>query len=305
MKILQVALGKQEDIRDALAIMGDVIYWDWSGRNASFNRDIRSLVNAHQPDVIFMQLQTAGVLDKHTAAYISQRAFTMNWTGDVRTPLPQWFKDIAPHIGITLFTNMNDVDHMRNHGFKADYLQIGVPNKIFTAKGEIKESADIVFMGNNVGGFPLSSERRQMVDLLRQRYGKQFKVYGVGWQGADYIPEQTEEVKYYRGCKIAINFSHFKYKRYSSDRILRAMASGPMVLSHHYPEIEKEFNIGEHLDVWDNFDQLFEKIDYYLNNENKRKEIARAGCAHVHMNHTWQARIPELKRIIPEHIWAK
>lgn len=300
MKILQVALGKQEDIRDALAILGEVVYWDWSGRNASFNRDIRGLVDTHKPDIIFMQVQTSGIIDRHTAAYISQKAFTINWTGDVRSPLPQWFKDIAPHIGVTLFTNMNDVDHMRSMGFRSDYLQIGFPDKIFKPKGEITESADIIFMGNNVGGFPLSSYRREMIDELKKRYGVKFKVYGVGWPGAISIDQQSEEVKHYRGAKIAINLSHFKYRRYSSDRLIRAIGSGVMVLSHNYPEIEKEFEPGKHLDVWNSFDELFDKIDYYLAEGNERKKIAKAGSDHVHKNHNWKARLSDLKRIIPK-----
>lgn len=300
MKILQVALGKQEDIRDALAILGDVIYWDWSGRNRTFNRDIRNLVDTHQPDIVFIQLQTPGIIDKHTAAYISEKAFTINWTGDVRTPLPQWFKDIAPHIGVTLFTNMNDVDQMRALGYRADYLQIGFPTQIFNPKVKPIPVPEIIFMGNNVGGFPLSSMRKQMVDILKQKYGERFAVYGVGYPGSHYIPLQTEEVKHYRGCKIAINISHFNYRRYSSDRIFRLMGSGAFCLSHHYHDIEADFKVGEHLVTWNNFDELCAKIDYYLANDKERIQIAKDGCSHVHKNHTWMNRIEDLKRIIPQ-----
>ncbi|MES2395657.1 MAG: glycosyltransferase [Bacteroidota bacterium] len=303
MKILQVSLGKQEDIREALATLGDVIYWDWSGRNMSFNRDIRNLVDTHRPDIIFLQLQTDGIIDKHTAAYISQKSFTINWTGDVRSPLPQWFKDIAPHIGVTLFTNMNDVDQMRAMGFRADYMQIGFPTKIFNSKAKAVNVPDIIFMGNNVGGFPLSSMRKQMVDILKQKYGNRFAVYGVGYPGSNYIPLQTEEVKHYRGCKVAINISHFNFRRYSSDRIFRLMGSGAFCLSHHYQDIEKDFEIGAHLDVWKNFEELTSKIDYYLKNEDIRKCIAKTGCEHVHKNHTWMNRIDDLKALLPKHLF--
>lgn len=301
MKILQVALGKQEDIRDALLTLGDVVYWDWSGHDRSFSRDLRNLVDHHNPDVVFMQIQTAGRLDKHTAAYVHSKSFTINWTGDVRTPLPQWFKDVAPFMNVTLFTNMVDVEHMRSLGFRSDYLQVGFPDKIFNRKAEVKECADIVFMANNVGGFPLSSFRKQMVDILKLRYGSKFRVYGIGWPGYDAIHDQNEEVKFYRGAKIAINLSHFNYKRYSSDRLFRAMGSGCFVLSHNYDEIEKEFEPSNHLVTWSNFEQLTNFIDYYLVNESERKSIARRGYDHVHKNHSWKARVPEIERILKEY----
>lgn len=226
MKILFCSLGIQTDIRDVLALHGDVIYWDWSGRNRSFNPDIRALVDNHKPDLIFLQIQTPGILSVDTAQYLKSKAKVFNWTGDVRTPLPQWFKDLAPHMDSTLFTNMTDVEEMRKAGYRSDYLQIGFPEKIFKPEGIKRQEAEIIFMGNNNGGFPLSGLRSQMVDLLQKKYGNRFKVFGTNWRGFHAEHNQEEEAKIYRGAKIAINLSHFDYSRYSSDRLFRLMGTG-------------------------------------------------------------------------------
>lgn len=298
MKILQVALGNQFDIQEALSEHGDVIYFDWSGRSRTFNSDVRSLVDTHKPDLVFLQIQTPGIIQETTAKYIASKSKVINWTGDVRHPLPQWFIDIGKHIHLTLFTNMNDVEAARVRGIKADYLQIGFPTKIFCPKGEKRNEADIIFMGNNNGAFPLSKLRKDMVSVLSKKYGKQFKVFGINWPGYHAEFNQEEEAKIYRGCKIAINLSHFDYSRYSSDRLFRLMGAGAFCLSHNYKDIGLEFEVGKHLDVWNDLNELTNKIDYYLNEEEKRKTIKELGCNHVHENHTWNNRIEQLMQMI-------
>jgi spore maturation protein CgeB len=297
MKILQVALGNQFDIRDALTTIGDVIYWDWSGHNRTFNQSIRRLVDQHKPDLVFLQIQTPGIIDVHTAQYIASKSFVVNWTGDVRQNI-DWFIQVGKVIQMTLFTNMEDVKTLRSKGIKSDYLQIGFPTKIFKPSGTIKAGVpEIIFMANQTQGFPLSNYRKEIVEELRRRYGSRFGVFGNSWGWGYSVPDQNEEAAHYRGCKIAINLSHFNYSRYSSDRIFRLMGAGAFCLSHNYQDIEKEFEIGKYLDVWNDKDELFRKIDYYLENDLERKAIAKSGCKHVHKNHTWNERIKQLIQI--------
>jgi spore maturation protein CgeB len=300
MKILQVALGNQFDIRDALAEHGDVMYWDWSKEKCDFNRALTTLVNSFEPDFVFMQIQTPGVINVKTAEELSKKTKLINWTGDVRHPTPSWFVEIGKNIHLTLFTNMHDVEFCRKHGVNADYLQVGFPTKIFNPVGPVAKNApDIVFFGNNFGGFPLSQLRIDMVRKLKERYGDMFEYYGGGWsKGIRSVEDQKEEASIYRSAKIAINLSHFNYSRYTSDRMLRAMGSGCMVLSHKYKDYIEEFANNVHFDVWENLSELFEGIDYYLSNEDERKRVAKDGCDHVHANHRWSNRINDLMKII-------
>src|SRR3990167_2735098 len=261
MRILQCSLGVQTDIRDALQKYGEVIYWNWSGQDRVFNQKIRELVDQHKPDLVWMQIQTPGILNEQTAQYIGSKAKVVNWTGDCRSPLPRWFLEVGRQIHLTLFTNMPDVEELRRYDVKTEYLQIGFPDKIFTPEGDKREEAEIVFFGNNVGGFPMSKFRQDMVDALAKRYGNRFKAYGINLGngfGGEF--NQHEEAKIYRGAKIGINCSHFNYSRYSSDRIFRLMGTGVMCLSHNYNDIDKEFEVGTHLDIWNTIEGLFDKI---------------------------------------------
>src|SRR3990167_4946439 len=115
MRILHVSLGKQEDIFHALQKYGEVIYWDWSGQDRVFNQKIRELVDQHKPDLVWMQIQTPNILNEQTAQYIGSKAKVVNWTGDVRYPLPKLFLEVGRHIYLTLFTNMPDVIELRKY----------------------------------------------------------------------------------------------------------------------------------------------------------------------------------------------
>jgi spore maturation protein CgeB len=189
---------------------------------------------------------------------------------------------------------------MRARGYNAEFLNIGVSLDVFTPDGKPRSGTPpIVFMGNNYPGdlFPLSKEREDMVRFLQKRYGARFAVYGRNWgKGSEWIDEPSEAAAY-RSCRIAINHNHFNdVSRFSSDRILRIMASGAFALSNHWPQIEADYTDGEHLRTWRSFDELGRTIDYYLDHEEERKGIADAGCRHVHANHNWAVRMKELLR---------
>ena len=133
---------------------------------------------------------------------------------------------------------MEDVRKMRALGFKSEYLEIGYDPEIYCPEGEAYDVPDIIFMGNNYGDshFPMSKFRREMVEFLQQEYGPRFGVYGSGWKNGNgnFNHSQHEEAKVYRGCKVAINCSHFDCEMYNSDRLLRIMGCGIPCISYDH-----------------------------------------------------------------------
>ncbi len=145
-----------------------------------------------RPDIAFCQFQDGGII---TAAFPkaleSIGCFSVNWSGDVRYPLPQWYRDVAPYFSVTSFTNLTDVDEIRAMGHRSEFLQIGYEeNLYFTAEGP---RSGVVFIGNNYGGYKFaeSSTRRGMVQALHEAFGDAFAVYGMSWEdyGGSYVRE--------------------------------------------------------------------------------------------------------------------
>ena len=246
-----------------------------------------------KPDLLFLQIQTEGVINPITVEIIRHelRTIIFNFSGDVREPLPKWYMELAPIIHSTLFTNMVDVETVKAAGHCSDFLEIGFDPEIYNPIGPVNFKAPIVFMGNNYRMFPLSEERVQTVDALKQRFGDRFAYFGNGWNPPveSFNHSQQEEAAVYRGARIAINLSHFDYDSYSSDRILRIMGTGTMCVCRNFKNVEKRFREGDLL-LYDTINQLLTICDYFLQNEHEsqRRTIAENGSIFVHAHHTFE-----------------
>lgn len=306
-KLLHIALGSHNtDMYKAFENHFETTHYDWTRfKPDKINHDIITIFNQIKPDFVFMQIQDEGIIYPQVAFEMKKNgAYIMNWTGDVRSPIPQWFIDLAPAINTTLFSNMTDVELMRMMGLQSDFWQVGFDPEIYSPYGEISSCPAIVFMGSNYlnkANFPLSKFRYEVVDRLKNTFGDNFGVYGSCWESlcksSKYLNSQEESL-YYRSCKIAINLSHFDYSRYSSDRMFRIMGSGAFCLSHHYQDLDIDFKIGTHLDTWTDIDELISKIHFYLKNTSKRNRIAQQGCRKVRKEYCWDNRVKELKKMI-------
>ena len=301
-KVLHFALGDdQTAMEKALKTFGEYRQLDWT-KAKNPGAALIEMAKEFKPDFIFAQVQRENILTKEVMKKIS--APLINWTGDVRYPLPQWFKDIGKSC-LTLFTNQTDMEQMRAEGYDADYLQIGLDETHFNPfRGKIENTPEIVFMANNYGIFPLSNYRYQVANLLKQKYGDRFQLYGRGWPkelGAINVNGNTErEAQIYSSCKIAINISHFNYSRYSSDRLLRAMGSGAFVLSHRFDDMEMDYTPSQLRTFVDNA-ELISQIDRYLKEDEQRQTIAANGCMHVRKKATWHSRIIELRKLLKKY----
>jgi glycosyltransferase involved in cell wall biosynthesis len=273
--------------------------------NSSSHKDVELIrVNRElQPDIIFFQYQSGGVINPATYSQLKRdnpNAWVVNFTGDVRHPLPAHYVETGSLIDCTLFCNYTDVYEARRQGINAEYLQYGIDPEIYYPDQPSVKAPEIIFCGNNyVNQFELSIKRSQMVDFLKKEYGSRFGVYGTNWQYNDgnYMGDQKGEAHIYRACKIGINLSHFDYERYSSDRMFRLMGCGALCMTHRYAGLHLDFEPGVNVVAWDTFEHLKHQIDYYLEHEDERKQIAQAGADKIHTTHTFDAMIANLIEI--------
>lgn len=245
---------------------------------------ISTMLARFTPDVVFMQIQTPGVVSHDSLNELKDSgAFVINWTGDVRYPLPRWYIETGKRIDLTLFTNMPDVYAARQTGINADFCAIGYDPDIYRPDYNTKKDIEVAFFGNNYGTlFPLSEYRRKMVMYLKHEFGSRFKVFGNGWGNPDgnYNHSQHEEAKVLRRCKIAINLSHYNYERYSSDRLNRILGCGVMCITHEFEGMQDlglQSEYPNNCATFKDFSDLSEKINYYLENEEHRRLTAARG----------------------------
>lgn len=175
------------------------------------------------------------------------------------------------------------------------------PEVFFTQKDE-SLSEDILFVGVTRKVY------RQIVkDGLEK--GHDLAIYGVGWEEfidkelikGEFIPND-ELYKYYSSCKILLNdhWQDMKDLDFPSNRLFDALACGTFVISDNIPSAETLFE--GNIITYDGADDLDEKINFYLNNPQKREELAQKGKEIVLKNHTFDNRADEIISALKKYL---
>lgn len=151
---------------------------------------------------------------------------------------------------------------------------------------------DIIFVGSR-GYHPEYAFRPQLIDWLRNTYGSRF--LHVGGDGDTGTIRGDALNRIYARSKIAIGDTlnlNFDYPYYSSDRLFESICRFGFTVYPRIKGLEEYFVDGKEVVFYDhgNFDDLKAKIDYYLEHDDERESIRRAGYERGKREHTYRLR---------------
>lgn len=151
----------------------------------------------------------------------------------------------------------------------------------------VERTYDVGFVGHIVQ--KLQQGRYQLLTELSQRYRMN------DFNKLLYLDEMA---KVYSQSKIVVNIPH---RGGFNMRVFEAMSCGALLLTEDTGNGQKElFKPGVHLEVYRSQQELFEKIDYYLAHEEKRKEIAAAGQREVLTKHRYVDRAQTILDVLQQ-----
>jgi len=81
-------------------------------------------------------------------------------------------------------------------------------------------------------------------------------------------------------------------------RTFETLGCKTFLLTNETDVLSTLFDVGKHLVTYDNLEDCFEKIEYYLTHDDERESIANAGYEHVINNHSYDNRADLLLNII-------
>jgi hypothetical protein len=192
-----------------------------------------------RPDFVFMQIQRPDIFDREFIAELQITCPVVNYNEDVREDI-KWMADL--NCALTLMSNMDDVLALRRMGLNADFMMPTYDECFYGTKNKNPFDqfawGDIVFIGNSYAStnltFPNAAERDEMVEAMEKAFPTQFRAYGRGYKNGYVQP--AKEAACYRNSKIAVMHNNFTRKDYHSDRAIRALACGTVIVPH-YTEI--------------------------------------------------------------------
>lgn len=196
-----------------------------------------------------------------------------------------------------------------NHAYHLPYGydNNAAQNVVVTDKERKKYSCDVAFIGSYY------DKRDEMLSRLSAKFN--IKIWGRGWknsQSRDIFQGHAlygyEMLKAMKCCKILLNI-HRGFEEGTEEsgeglnlRVMEGTACGAFQLTNLQNDLPERFIPGKEIEIYTTQNEASEKIDYYLANETKRKEIAANGYQKLVQKHTLEQRMNEMLNIVRENL---
>lgn len=151
---------------------------------------------------------------------------------------------------------------------------------------------EIVFVG------ALAPNKMPLIAAVKKAFGKRMRLYGIanlkknvyfnlkygfpGWVS----PLAFEQyVPLYQRTKIGINVHNRGDYTVGGYRLFDLPANGVMQISDGGPYLDSFFEVGKEIESYKNADELIDKINYYLEHDEEREQIALNGFRRVRQDY--------------------
>ncbi|WP_236632956.1 CgeB family protein [Endozoicomonas elysicola] len=165
-------------------------------------------------------------------------------------------------------------------GLNSVLCQFSANHSIYR-KMDLTKDIDVSFVGQ------CFEDRKNYIDYLLKE-GINVKAWGNGW-GTGRLG-QSELIEVYNRSKIVLNFSAAFGNpdlRFVKGRIFEITATGAFLLTEKTDELDLYLSIGTECDIFDNKEELLSKINYYLQEEKERENIAMNGYNRTLSDYTY------------------
>jgi spore maturation protein CgeB len=144
---------------------------------------------------------------------------------------------------------------------------------------DVEKTVDVGFCGNVLN-------RGHVIDSLN-KYNIKKDIFIIG----NDMVKSINSYKIHLNCNIADDINY---------RTFETLGCRTFLLTNYTPGLEKLFDIGKELVIYESLEDLDSKVKYYLENEDERNKIAEAGYLRVKKDHTYFERVKKLIDIINE-----
>lgn len=220
----------------------------------------------------------------------------INWGTDDSWKYEQFARYIAPHVDCYATTSTRALEQAQRDGHT---------NVVLTqwAAGDAALAAPlpaaqcrykVSFVGSAYGN------RRHWIEQLARR-GIQIDCFGYGWPKGPVAAADIPRIV--RESGISLNFGdsglHLRGLRFIRSRQIKARVfevpgAGGFLLTEAADGLEQFYDSGNEIAVFDDADQLADRIRYYLEHPDERDRIARAGHERTVRMHTYTRRFRDL-----------
>lgn len=191
---------------------------------------------------------------------------------------PQRIVTRAKDVDFVFAAQRDGVELLRRHGINCvGWLPLACDPQIHQ-KFESAKELDVCFVGHLC-----TPQRKALAERVLHRFPRSFV-------GQRFFYEMAET---YCSSRIVLNLS---VRNDINMRVFEALACGSLLLTNDLAEngLDKLLTDGQHLVTYDDLDDLMEKIEHYLKDDEARERIAAAGREEALARHTYVHRMGAL-----------
>lgn len=281
----------------------------------SDNSEFYEILRDFNPDFVFTLL---GVwLKPNVIMKIKEMKYRIGvWIVDDPYDIDQSLQ-IAPYYDYIFNTEKNVISIYKKINDNVYYLPLGANESTFKIQKNVKYASDVCIIGTAY------ENRRNIVDKIADKLiDYDVHIIGILWDKLKSfrllknkislgVISDEEAARFYSNAKINLNIHRAyddetlrklnknKIKAISlNNRTFEIAATGAFQIIDYREEVSNFYKIDEEIVVFENIDDLAEKLEYYLKNEEKRLKIARNSYYRTLREHLLRHRLEKVLHII-------
>jgi spore maturation protein CgeB len=299
---------EEMNFRSSLEGMGhDLTPFDFMERAKSdgverMRTDLVALAGDLKPDLAFFFLLT-DQLDTRTIEAVGRggECPTVNWFADDHWRFEDFTRHMAPAFDLAVTTDPDSLPKYRMLPNTRVHLSQWACNRYAYGRVTTELEHDVTFVGQPHG------DRRQTVARLTAA-GLHVECWGFGWPSG--VLEQEEMVRVFASSRINLNLSNSSEVPGLNARVRRLLhfhppprrppqikgrnfevpGCGGFLLTERLPHLEGYFEFDHEVGVYDDVDDLIDKVHFWLAHDKDRQAVAEAGYRRVIAEHTYDQR---------------
>ena len=271
-----------------------------------YNKTLLDQINIFKPDLVLTL--KGDILVPDTVKCIKEKADSIHaiWCYDSALRFSNVLNS-AKYYDLFYTFEFSDIQKLQNYKINSKYLPMAYdPDSYFCLENKTK-TIDICFIGN-LNPYP---HRKKLFEEIISKYKDlNIELWGKTWTWYNPFLNYEYNIKrkqlgnhinnfnvdsdkintIYNSSKICINIHHPQSINSLNPRTFEILGSGGFELVDYKSSLNNLFDIGNELESYSNKTELFEKIDYYINNERRLQNIANRGHNKVLKYHTYKNR---------------
>jgi spore maturation protein CgeB len=266
--------------------------WDWRFKI------LRAQIKQVKPDVLFIQEQSIVTDDfmKELKSYVRMIIC------QIASPLPP--RKSFRHSDLVFSSFPHFVERFRRDGIQAELVGLGFDPRPRDLVAAEKRDIPLTFIG---GISRAHSCRRRVLEKVAEHF--LLKWYGYGYESLSHRSPLRNAycgsvvgLAMYRvlaRSQVTINCHIDEARDFANNmRLFEATGMKTCLVTDWKKNIHDFFESDQEVMTYASGNEILEKIQYLLDHENERLDIARRGQARTLRDHTYERRMPKLLNII-------